>query len=363
MRSVSAAIRRPLLGGLRARRVPSPGPRLRRRLIAVAVAAALLAALYMLWLRDSSLVAIERVEVTGLTTEDAGRLRAALTSTAETMTTLNLDRARLEDVASAFPVVAGLELTPDFPDGLVVHVIEHRPVARVDFDGELLPVAADGSLLTGVTVEGEVPTLPFEGSPPEGVLPPGATRDAARVAAAAPAVIARRVETIALDGEDEARGLVAELENGVEIVFGDPTRAAAKWAAAVRVLADEGAAEAVYVDVRVPQRPAAGGVASTDPYAVAPTQYDPATGFPIDPATGLPYDPETGLTIDPATGLATDPATGLTIDPATGQTVDLATGQAIDPATGLPLDPATGLPVDPATGLPFDPSTGAAVNP
>jgi cell division protein FtsQ len=314
--------RRPLLARARLRRLRAPGPRLRRRLVALTAIAALLAALYMVWLRDSSLVAVERVEVTGLTTADADRVRAALTSSATTMTTLHIDREALEQAASAFPVVAGIEVVPDFPDGLAVHVTEHRPVAMLALDGDRVPVAADGTLLVGVTVEGDVPSLTFDGSPPAGRLPPGATREAALLAGAAPAVIARRVETIAPGGDDE-HGLVAQLESGPEIVFGDASRAGAKWAAAVRVLADEGAGGAAYVDVRLPERPVAGGFSATDPYAAAPaTEYDPVTGLAIDPATG----------------------------------------QAVDPATGLPIDPATGLPVDPATGLPFDPSTGVPIN-
>ena len=47
--------------------------RFRRRIAAALLLAAVLGSVYFFWLRDSSLVAIERVQVTGLTTRDAPR--------------------------------------------------------------------------------------------------------------------------------------------------------------------------------------------------------------------------------------------------------------------------------------------------
>jgi cell division protein FtsQ len=43
-------------------------------------------------------------------------------------------------------------------------------------------------------------------------------------------------------------------------VFGSRDNAAAKWAAAARVLADPSAAGATYLDLRIPGRVAAGGL-------------------------------------------------------------------------------------------------------
>ena len=53
-----------------------------------------------------------------------------------------------------------------------------------------------------------------------------------------------------------------KLRNGPQIIFGDATRIDAKWAAAAAVLADSRAKGATYVDVRLPERPVAGGLAS-----------------------------------------------------------------------------------------------------
>lgn len=260
MRSPATAARRPSAYAARLRAALTIGRRTRRRLLVAALLAALLAGLYMLWLRDSSLVAVEQVTVTGLSGSDADRVRVALTSTAETMTTLNVDRGRLRDAAAAFPVVARIEARADFPNAMTIRVVEHRPAALAVADGREQPLAGDGSVLAGLPAEGDLPTIELAVPMPQRRLGPGAARDAARVAGMAPAVIARRVD--ALGREGGARGVVAQLEDGTELVFGAPERLAAKWAAAVRVLADEEAAGATYVDVRIPERPVAGGLSA-----------------------------------------------------------------------------------------------------
>jgi cell division protein FtsQ len=82
------------------------------------------------------------------------------------------------------------------------------------------------------------------------------------VAGAAPAPLLHRTDELTLDG----RGVVASLSNGPQLVFGDGADARAKWAAAAAVLADRSSAGATYLDLRVPGRVAAGGLAPvTDP--------------------------------------------------------------------------------------------------
>lgn len=267
-----AALRRPGAVGARLGSALTPGPRLRRRALLAVLLAALLGALYMVWLRDSSLVAVERVTVTGVPAEDGARIRAALSSTAETMTTLHVDRDRLDRAAQAFPAVARVEASPDFPDAMTIHVVEHRPVALLEGAGEGVPVAADGSVLSGVAVDGELPVVDVSRAPQGDALPAGAAREAVAVAGTAPGAIVRRLDSV--EREDGARGLVAQIDEGPEIVFGTTAQLGAKWAAATRVLADEGAAEAAYVDVRIPGRPVAGGLSAeavtppVDPLAV-----------------------------------------------------------------------------------------------
>jgi cell division protein FtsQ len=55
------------------------------------------------------------------------------------------------------------------------------------------------------------------------------------------------------------------MKNGPELVFGSDVDARAKWIAAARVLAESSAAGATYLDLRIPGRVAAGGLAPIDP--------------------------------------------------------------------------------------------------
>jgi len=82
-----------------------------------------------------------------------------------------------------------------------------------------------------------------------------------RVLAAAPPVLDRR---IAGTEEGRERGMVVQLRRGPEVVFGDLSRLDVKWSAAIRVLADPASRGASYVDVRLPDRPAAGGLGEAE---------------------------------------------------------------------------------------------------
>jgi cell division protein FtsQ len=283
--AVAATVRRLSPG-----RLSMPGsPRLRRRLVALLALAALLGGAYMVWLRNSSLVAVEKVQVTGLTGKDAGRARAALESAARGTTTLNVDRAAILRAAEAFPAIRALRITTDFPKGMSITVLEHRPAAILASGDRRIPVAGDGSILTGLPVPGSLPQIDVKGVVGTRRLGPGTAMAAVRVAGAAPAAITPRLQTIQ---NTPHRGVVVKVADGPDLVFGPALRLRAKWAAAVRVLADPDAAGADYIDLRIPERPAAGGlpVETVAPVAPAgtgtqdgaqtpaPTQQTPQTG-------------------------------------------------------------------------------------
>lgn len=278
-------------------------PRMRRRVFMVLAACLVLAAGFQFWLRDSTLVAVEDVNVTGLTTKDAARVRASLVSAAHTMTTLHVNQAELEDAIAAYPVVRALHVEADFPHKLEIRVIEHRPAAMVGG----LPVAGDGTILRGLPVEGSLPEIDVSGKLDGDRLSDPASLHAARVAGGAPAPIRGRLERISIRSEE---GIVVELRDGPELYFGTATRVRAKWIAAVRILADPEAAGASYVDVRLPGRPAAGGLPTATLAPVAPagsgdlaTPSDTATANPgVDPATEeLAPAPTTGEEPAPTT--------------------------------------------------------------
>jgi cell division protein FtsQ len=285
------------------RSLPRLSARLRRRLLGLALVCLILAGGYQLWLRDSSLVAVERVSISGLTTSDAERVRMALTSAGRTMTTLHVDGERLERAVAAYPVVRELEVTVDFPHGMSVHVVEHRPAALAVAGDTRIPVAGDGTILRGLPVEGRLPTVEVEGALGDDRLRDATARSAAAVAGAAPGVLHRRLESVEKRAD---KGLVVELRDGPELIFGDARRARAKWAAAARVLADPAARGASYVDLRIPGRPAAGGLPAETLAPVAPAGADPTTTT-APPAAGAAATTPGGVA--PTDPTATPPVT------------------------------------------------------
>jgi cell division protein FtsQ len=277
--------------------LPSFTPHMRRRLVLAALIALLLGSLYHLWLRNSSLVAVNDVEVTGLTTKEGPRIQAMLESVAEDMTTLNVRVDELEEAASAFPVVGSIHVEADFPHGLRIEVEERPAAALVSVDGVPLPVAADGTVLRGLRPPEGLPLLRMEKPATDARVTDPQTLRALLVAGAAPAGFPQRVERIS---EGPEQGIVVELRNGPDVIFGDADYAIEKWTAAARVLADVDAAGATYIDVRLPERPVAGGLSVETIEPVAP-----AGEVIAPPVEAVP--PET--TVDPTTGTpVTDPA-------------------------------------------------------
>jgi cell division protein FtsQ len=284
-------------------------PRMRRRVVAVLAVCVVLAAGFQFWLRDSPLVAVEDVRVTGLTTKDAPRVRAALASAAHTMTTLHVDQDDLERAIAAYPVVRTLEVHPDFPHGLEIHVVEHRPAALVGG----VPVAGDGTILRGLPVEGRLPEIDPRGKLDGDRLSDPAALHAARVAGGAPAPLRGRLQRVDMRAE---QGIVVELRDGPELIFGDARKLRAKWVAAVRILADPKAAGASYIDVRLPGRPAAGGLPAETLAPVAPAGSDELAP-PIEPDPAAPgLDPATEELTTPAPETAAPPASDGTAAPA-----------------------------------------------
>jgi POTRA domain-containing FtsQ-type protein len=273
-------------------------PQFKRRLLALTAACIVLTALYQLWFRDSSLVVVDKVQVTGLTTSDSARVRAALTSAGKTMTTLHVDHGALERAVEAYPVVRTIEVQPDFPHGLSIHVIEYRPAAIAISGSTRLPVAGDGTVLRGIRLDGRLPRIDVSGSiGPKALLDPVAL-GAAAVAGTAPGVLRSRIDHI------------ERTSNG-------------------------------YVDLRLPGRPAVGGLAAETVTPVAP-----AGEIGLTSTTPTPTTDGTATTPTDSSTAGTDPAQ--------------AAPDATQPLDQTPTAPTTGTPVTP-------PSTtsqgGAAVAP
>ena len=332
--------------------------RLRRRLLVLAAGLLVLAAGYQFWLRDSSLVAVERVTITGLSASDAERVRLALTGAGREMTTLHVDHEALERAVAGFPVVRELEVSTDFPHGLRIHVVEHVPAAIAVGDGGRVPVAGDGTILSGIPVEGRVPTIEVEGSVGVERLRDPKGLASAAIAGTAPTALRGRIEEVAVDGD---LGQVATLREGPELVFGDASRVRAKWAAAARVLADLEASGASYIDVRIPGRPAVGGLPAETIVPVAPagatSTIPPATDTGAAAATA--GDPAATAAVPPPAGTV-PPADG-TVPPAGGPPAPGTVTQ-----TGTEPPPETAAPetaAPPATAVEGGTGGGAATAP
>jgi cell division protein FtsQ len=240
------------------RRSPVPPPRLRRpplRVLAGFLCAAGLLAAGWLWLRDSPLVAVERVTVTGVSGPDAQRVRDALESAARDMTTLHVRAADLRTAVDPYPGVLGVDTDADFPHGLRIAVRERNPVGTVVAGEQRVPVAADGTLMR-TTASAGLPEIAAKAVPGGARASDPAVRRAIAVLAAAPAALRARVRRVYV-GE---RGWTLPLRDGPTLYFGGSDRLAAKWVAAQIVLADRSSAGATYLDLRLPERPAAGGL-------------------------------------------------------------------------------------------------------
>jgi cell division protein FtsQ len=279
----------------------------------MSVTLAVLAGLYFFWLRDSSLVAVKQVSVSGVSGDNAHRIAARLEAAARDMTTLNVDDDALREAVATFPEVRGVTADADFPHGLRIVVAERVPIGALTSGREHVAVASDGTVLPKAAI-GSVPVIPVDALPTGSRLTDPAALRAIAVLAAAPARLRSRIDELA-KGKG---GLRATLRGGGTVVIGAPTALAAKWLAAAAVLRNPSAKGAKYLDVRIPRRPVAGGL---------PPRIDPATGERIDPTTGE----SVGESTDP---LAEDP-TATTGDGTTDgtDTTDATTGDGSD-ATG-----------------------------
>ncbi|MEA2198002.1 MAG: cell division protein FtsQ [Solirubrobacteraceae bacterium] len=316
---MSAITRKLRLPRLSAPRLRLPRP---RTLVALTLVVMLLGGGWF-WLRGSSLVAVDRVTVTGLRGPGSGAIRAALLGAARGMTTLEVNLPALQASVAPFPVVKGLKVSTQFPHGMRIRVLEQVAVGAVTAGGRRVAVAGDGTLLPTVTAAG-LPSVSGATPAPGGHVTGSAARGAVALLAAAPRWLRSRVTQVSTTS---ANGLVAELHNGPELRFGAASQLRAKWTAVVAVLADQSSQGAAYIDVSVPERPAAGGVA-----VVAATTGTAATATAATTGAAAATTGAAAATTG-AAGATTDvagAATGATAPPtagaATGATAPAATG-------------------------------------
>ena len=217
-----------------------------------------LAGAYLGWARDLPLFAVEHVRVTGLRSAEAPRVRAAIVDAARATTTLHVREQRLRQAAAGFASVRSLEASGDPPHTLHVRVREHRPVAALEAPGtKPVPVAADGTVLPGLEPGRALPAVGVRGAVAGERLEEGRARRLVGVVAAAPAAVGARIGRV---GVRPGVGVVVVMRHGPELRLGAAAELSRKWTAAARLLAEPSAVGATYVDVRLPERPVAGGL-------------------------------------------------------------------------------------------------------
>lgn len=145
-------------------------------------------------------------------------------------------------------------------------LVRDTTVAPRVYVPELASTIGSGSEAVGVSTRGEiVPWLPVPEEPPLPRLPisevpkggrlAGPVLEQALVLGAAPQPLRPYVERVHL-GES---GIDVDLTSGIELRFGDASKAKRKWRAAAAVLADPQITALDYVDLHAPNRPASRG--------------------------------------------------------------------------------------------------------
>ncbi len=227
----------------------------RRRTLSIALLAAVALAGGFMLFRGSPLVAVDRVRISGVRGVQAAPVSQALEGAARQMSTMDYSVGALQAAVARYPVVRSLKVRASFPHAIRIEVSEQLPVADLSAGGARSAVAADGVVLGPALASAALPTLPA------GVIPGvgrrvgvSRLRSYLTVLGAAPAALLPLVSRV-FSGQ---QGLTVKMANGLLVYFGDDARPHAKWDSLVSVLTAAGSSGASYVDVRLPERPAAG---------------------------------------------------------------------------------------------------------
>lgn len=143
------------------------------------------------------------------------------------------------------------------------------PVAVLRAGGMETAVAGDGVALGGRLISPSLPRLPASVVPARGrrVSNPQLLSYLALLGAA-PRPLLPYVSKLFIGGQ----GLTARLRDGLNVYFGDASRPHAKWDSLITVLLQGSSKGASYIDVRLPERPAAGGFSSSEGQAPSTTE-------------------------------------------------------------------------------------------
>jgi cell division septal protein FtsQ len=311
--------------------------RLRRPLIALFATAVVVTGGWLA-LRDSALVSVEHVRIGGLSGPEAREVRAALGDAARRQSTLHVRIGALRAAVAPYPVVRDLRVSTSFPHGLRITVVEQLPVAVLGAGSDRVAVAADGTLLGADLATSQMPVLGVSALPGRRAVSDQRVLSILGLLGAAPRPLASRITRV-FSGPN---GLTVGLRNGPVIYFGDTARPNAKWIAAASVLADPGSSGASYIDGRLPDRPAAGGIAGADAAqggqvsAIDPTATALAANLALQ-VTGAPAPSPSAAGAPPAATSGTPTGTA-----STGAATGASTGTSAGTSTGTSAGSSAG---------------------
>jgi cell division septal protein FtsQ len=81
------------------------------------------------WVRSSSLVAVEHVHISGVHGADAAQIRTALDDAATRMTTMEFHASALRSAVASYAIVGAVHVRTSFPHTVSIEVSERPPVA------------------------------------------------------------------------------------------------------------------------------------------------------------------------------------------------------------------------------------------
>jgi cell division septal protein FtsQ len=308
------------------RRVPNKKKATRIVAIVVAVVAVFGAILIY-----SPLAHPRNLEINGVTGSSSDQINEALRTAGKSQSTFAVSESDLMKAVADYPEVAAVEVHSHPPFRLDLAVVMRPPVARVQIGGRTFVVAGDGTVLQRAGAV-SVPKIDasIDGVALRETRVTGGT-GALRILAAAPEPLLDLARTIRAGHN----GLEIEMERGPRLIFGNSTDAADKWAAAGAVLASGSATHGTYIDLRVPARPAVGGLGGSREAGAS----DPPTLTALTPNTETSINAASGTAeaVTPPAATATAPsssASGATSTAANAAPAPTAGSSANSASTG-----------------------------
>jgi cell division protein FtsQ len=225
------------------------------RSIAVGVALVALAGGAYLIARESSIFALERIDVRGAPPTLAARIHSAL-SPLEGTSLVSFSRSAADRRLAGLPEIARVGYDRDFPHTLHVQVTVEHPVAILRRATDAWLASATGRVLATLR-PGSYAALPRIWLAAETGVAVGGTVETGRALLVASALQTERPRMHVLAVRDNGDGqLVLQVVGGREVRLGDTSNLALKLAVSSAVL--RRAEDALYVDVSVPTRAVAG---------------------------------------------------------------------------------------------------------